>query len=124
MIPPLSPQIPQIPIEQEAMTNMKNRATINSLTQLLATQVARDIRVHVVPNASTTTSRIRDLKRMNPHTFFGSKVEQDPLGFTEEVFKLLDAMRVSYQQKEELPPTHSKMWLKFCMSNGRMRGQL
>ena len=49
------------------------------------------------PNASTTASRIRDFIRMIPPTFFGSKVEKDPQGFIDEVFKVLDATSVSSQ---------------------------
>ena len=39
---------------------------------------------------------------MNPPTFFDSKVEEDPQGFIYEVFKVLDAMGVSSQEKVEL----------------------
>ncbi|KAK4731662.1 hypothetical protein R3W88_024650 [Solanum pinnatisectum] len=39
---------------------------------------------------------------MNPPTFYGSKVDEDPQGFIDEVFKVLDAMGVSPQEKAEL----------------------
>ena len=39
---------------------------------------------------------------MNPPTFFGSKMEEDPQGFIDEVFKILDAMGVSYQEQADL----------------------
>ena len=39
---------------------------------------------------------------MNPPTFFGPKVQEDPQGFIDEVFKVLDAMCVSPQEKAEL----------------------
>ena len=39
---------------------------------------------------------------MNPPTFFGSKVDEDPQGFIDEVFKVLDVMGVSSQEKVEL----------------------
>ncbi|XP_049354661.1 uncharacterized protein LOC125819236 [Solanum verrucosum] len=41
------------------MSNVEIRSAIHNLTQVLATQVARDARVQVNPNASTTASRIR-----------------------------------------------------------------
>ena len=72
-----------------------SQRSFHSLTQVLATHVARDERVQVNPNANTTTSRSRDFTRMNPPTFYGSKVEEDPQGFIDEVMEILDAMDVS-----------------------------
>uniref|UniRef100_M1DGG8 Gag-pol polyprotein n=1 Tax=Solanum tuberosum TaxID=4113 RepID=M1DGG8_SOLTU len=99
---PQAPQNPQAPIEEGAMSNVEIRSVIHNLTQVLATQVPRHARVTVNPNASTTASRIRDFTRMNPPTFFGSKVEEDPQGFIDEVFEVLEAMGVSSQEKAEL----------------------
>ena len=76
---------------------MEIRSDIHSLTQVLGTQVSRDARVQRNPNDNTTSSRIRDFTRMNPPTFFGSRVEEDPQGFIDEVFKVLDAMGFSSQ---------------------------
>ena len=39
---------------------------------------------------------------MNPPTLYASKVEEHPQGFIDEVFKVLDAMDVSSQEKAEL----------------------
>ena len=80
---------PQGPIEEGTMSNVDIMVAIHSLTQVLATQVAR---VQVNPNASTNASRIRDFRRMNPPKFFGSKVEEDPQGFIDEIFKMVDSM--------------------------------
>ena len=66
----------------------------------MATQVARHISVQVNPNASTTTSRIRDFTRMNPLTFSVSKVEEDQQELIDEVFKVVDVMGVTSQGKE------------------------
>ena len=69
---------PLVHIEEGALSNAEIRATIDSLTQVFATQVDRYARVQVNPNSSATTSRIRDFTRMNPSTFFSSNVEEDP----------------------------------------------
>ena len=62
---------------KKGLSNVEIRSAIHGLTQMLAIKVSMDFRVQVNPNVSTTASRIRDLTRMNPPTFFGSKVE-DP----------------------------------------------
>lgn len=39
---------------------------------------------------------------MNPPTFFGSKWEDDPQGFIDKLFKELDVICVSSQEKAKL----------------------
>ena len=69
---------------------------------MLATEVTRDARVKANPNANTTTLRIRDFTMMITPIFFGSKVEEDPQGFIDELFKVLDSMERSSKEKVEL----------------------
>ncbi|TMW88996.1 hypothetical protein EJD97_017789 [Solanum chilense] len=95
-------QNPQVSIEEGVMSNVEIRAIIHKLTQVLATQVGRDTRVQVNPYAITTASRKMDFTRMNLPIFFGSKVKEDPKGFIDEVFKVIDAMGVSSQEEAEL----------------------
>lgn len=53
--------------------------------------------------------------------FFGSEVEEYPQGFIDDIFKVLDAIAVSLQEKVELVSYRLKMWLKFGMTDGRVR---
>ncbi|WMV50091.1 hypothetical protein MTR67_043476 [Solanum verrucosum] len=61
-----------------------------------------DVRHRVNAIESSVASRLRDFTRINPPTFFGSKVYEDPQNFIYEVFKILDAMGVTPREKAEL----------------------
>ena len=45
---------------------------------------------------------IRGLMRMNPPTFCGTKLDEYPQGFIDEVFKVVDAMGVNPREKAKL----------------------
>lgn len=62
--------------------------TTHSFTHVLETQVDWDTRVNDI-NTRTTASRIRDFTRMNPPTFFGFKLKEDPQKFIYKMFKVL-----------------------------------
>ncbi len=50
----------------------------------------------------TGASRVREFLRMNPPEFYGSKVEEDPRGFIDEVYKVLAIMGLTTVEKAEL----------------------
>ena len=54
VVPPQTPQNPQVLIIEGSMSNVEIRSAIYSLTQVFSTQVSRDARVQVNPNANTT----------------------------------------------------------------------
>ena len=54
------------------------------------------------PNSSTTSSRIWDFMRINPTSFHGTKVDEDPQVFIDEVFKVVEAMGVTHTERVEL----------------------
>ena len=93
------------------MTNAEIRADFRVFTQLMTTQdqvvtnhlvTQSNLVVGPQPNASTTTSRIRDFMRMNHPTFHGTNVDEDPQGFIDEVFKVVDAMGETSREKAEV----------------------
>uniref|UniRef100_M1DS52 Gag-pol polyprotein n=1 Tax=Solanum tuberosum TaxID=4113 RepID=M1DS52_SOLTU len=70
--------------------------------QAMMAQANRNGGTRVKPNATTTTSRLRDFVRMNSPVFLGSKVGEEPQEFRDEVYKVVDAMGVTLVEKADL----------------------
>ena len=93
------------------MTYAKLRATLMNFTEIMIDK-SHVVNNHFVaqanqgvgpqPNASTPASRIWDFTRMNPPTFHGTKVDEDPQGFIAMFFKVVDAMGVTPREKANL----------------------
>ncbi|WMV41208.1 hypothetical protein MTR67_034593, partial [Solanum verrucosum] len=96
------PQAPQALIDPSAMRNDEVRLDFQMLARAFAAQANRDVVTSVNPNGNLAASRVRDFSRMNPPEFHVSKVEEDPQRFIDEVYKVLDIMGVSPQEKAEL----------------------
>ena len=71
---------------------------------------------------TTMASRQRDFTWMNPPTFYGSKVDEDPQEFIDEVSKILLAMGLTTSKRPSWPPVNSRTWLKYGTCNGGITG--
>ena len=65
-------------------------------------QMANAITMQAGRNTPTQASRIRDFTRMNPPEFYGSKPNEDPQDFIEEIYKIVDIMGVAISVKADL----------------------
>ena len=55
-------------------------------SQVMTAKVNREVGPRMPPHASTMASRLRNFTRMNPPMFYGSKVDEDPQDFLDEVY--------------------------------------
>ena len=92
-------QVPndEVPIGEE----VPNQVLVVDVNAALA-QMANAIAMQAGRNAPTPASRIRDFTRMNPPEYYGSKANEDPQDFIEEIFKVMDIMGASSTEMAEL----------------------
>ena len=76
--------------------------SITTQAQSMTTQANREVVPRANQHVGTMASRLRDFTRMNPPTFYGSKVEEDPQEFIYETYKILYAMVLTTSEKDEL----------------------
>ena len=75
---------------------------MTSLAQALTTQSNRGDVDPANPIGGIDATRVREILRMNPLDLYGSKVCENPNGFTDEVYKVITIMGVSSIEKAEL----------------------
>lgn len=70
--------------------------------QTITAQANREVVPREKQHASTIASCLRDFTRINPPKYFGSKVDEDPQDFLDEVYNILFSMGMSSMEKIEL----------------------
>ncbi|TMX03309.1 hypothetical protein EJD97_017135 [Solanum chilense] len=108
-VPPEDNQLPpqeQAPVIPPPMKDREIRSTFFTLSQAMTTKgqavateaqgmtthANREVGPRVQQNESTMAFRLRDFTRMKHSMFFGSKVNEGPQYFIDEVYKILNAM--------------------------------
>ena len=77
----------------QSMTTQAQAAKVQA--QAVTAQANQDVAPRPHQQVTTMASYLRDFTRMNPPTFYISKVDEYPQEFIDEVYKILYAMGVS-----------------------------
>uniref|UniRef100_M1E052 Gag-pol polyprotein n=1 Tax=Solanum tuberosum TaxID=4113 RepID=M1E052_SOLTU len=97
------PQVPHDPLAKQ-VNHSKFLATFQVFSQAMKAQANREVNVLMKPNMCTMMAKIRDFTRMNPSEFHGSKVEEDPQEFIDEVYKIVGYHAPSYPRDADTGP--------------------
>ncbi|PHT37252.1 hypothetical protein CQW23_24952 [Capsicum baccatum] len=105
-VPTIPPRAPQTnvncpPTAQRDILNAEFRQSIHMLTQLVANQAQRSEDVGSATVTSKAT-RVGHFIKMNPPKFTGTKVEEDPQKFVDEMEKIFKVMHVDKIEEVEL----------------------
>ena len=73
-----------------ALIQLAQDVTIQA--QAMKAQANREVVPHSHQQVTTMASHLRDFTRINPPTFYKSKVDEDPQEFIDEVSKILLVM--------------------------------
>ena len=96
--------------------------TVTTQAQAITGQANREVVPRENQHVSTMASRLRDFTRMNPPTFYGSKVEENPQDFIDETYKILYTMGLTTIEKAKLATYQLKDIAQTSTSNGEIIG--
>src|SRR5687767_15256047 len=100
MAPQRDPVQSSLNVNEEGQAPNENGPIVDVNAALA--QMANAIAMQAGRNAPNQASRIRDFTRMDPPEFYGSKPNEDPQDFIEEIYKIVDIMGVATSVKAEL----------------------
>ena len=78
-----------------AQSMISQASVVTSQVQAMTAQVNSEVGRRVPQHANTMASHLRDFTRMNPLMFFGSRSDEDPQDFLDEVYKILYVVGVT-----------------------------
>ena len=93
----------QVPYDNNGLEGeeVPNEVPVLDVNAALA-QMANAIAMQAGRNMTSPASRIRDFTRMNPPVFYGTRVEEDPQDFIDQLLKIVTIMGVTPIEKAEL----------------------
>lgn len=123
----------QASVNPPPLTDGHIRAALIQLAQastiqdhVMTAQANREVVPRPHQQVTTIASRLMDFTRMNPPTFYGSKVKEEPQEFINEVYKILLAMGLSTSEKAESATYQlkdvSQAWFVQTRHNRTLRG--
>ena len=95
------------PVPPPATSGQQVTEAIHLLTQLVAAQAQRQ---NAGPSDRSASTRARDFMSLNPPKFFGSKPDEDPQGFIDEMLRTLQIIHASEIESVELASYRPGMW--------------
>lgn len=78
--------------QEEGVIHAEFRTTFTLLAQVLANKANREF--SIPPQTPTSTTKAWDIMRMNPLEYHGSKVDEDPIEFLNEAYRIVASMGV------------------------------
>ena len=89
------------PAPDQEVSNVDFRISIQMLSKSM-TNKNNQVHVHMTENGGSVVPRVRDFVRMNPPEFLGSKTNEGPQNFLDEIKKIFEVMNVSRNNRVEL----------------------
>ena len=89
------------PVPNQEVSIFAFRNVIQMLAQSMANKNNR-IHAPVNENGGSAAARVRDFVGMNPHKFLGSRTNEDPQNFLDEIKKIFEVMQFAGNYRVEL----------------------
>ena len=83
--PPLTDEAIRAALFKIAQAITTQSQAITAQAQAMASQANQEVVLQANQQVATLVCHLRDFTRMNPPTFYGSKVEKDPYEFIDEI---------------------------------------